>query len=209
MSVTLDTSDVGNLTVTLNEPVEVTGTVEPTGKWTVRLQRVARGPLFGSSPTGGEVGADGAFRIAGVTEGSFRVGVDPLPDNAYIRKMEANGEEVADETIQVTPASAPRVKVTLGLDGAILSGRILDADGDPEGRGYVALMTGAKSGHRTAYLEDGTYTFTGVRPGKYRLVAQTDTGEASETQFDAAEEIEIKPGDRIVKDVKVSDGKKQ
>ena len=65
---------------------------------------------------------------------------------------------------------------------------------------------------------DGKYTLQAIRPGKYRLFAvdtlalfssagdtDHDDDEALKTLFNSAEEIEIKPGDRIVKDLKAID----
>jgi len=59
--------------------------------------------------------------------------------------------------------------------------------------------------------EDGTYRFQGIRPGKYRLLAfdpflladAPDSQEAIKKLAAAAEEIEIKEGDRKVKDLKL------
>ena len=62
-------------------------------------------------------------------------------------------------------------------------------------------------------VSDGKYSFKAIRPGKYRLFAldiaelmQLVTGGADNDEmmqqfFDAAEEIEVKEGDRISKDV--------
>ena len=60
-------------------------------------------------------------------------------------------------------------------------------------------------------VTDGKYSFRAIRPGKYRLLAidmlqlmSTTTDGAPEDFkqfFDAADEVEIKEGDRITKDI--------
>jgi hypothetical protein len=60
-------------------------------------------------------------------------------------------------------------------------------------------------------VRDGKYSFKAVRPGKYRIFAvdivasmaafMGDEGNAMKKLFDAAEEIEVKDGDRISKDL--------
>jgi hypothetical protein len=57
---------------------------------------------------------------------------------------------------------------------------------------------------------DGTYSFKGVRPGKYRLIALNplDMNFDEESTwfkklFDRGEEVELTEGDRVTRDVKL------
>jgi hypothetical protein len=66
-----------------------------------------------------------------------------------------------------------------------------------------------------ARVIDGKYSFKAIRPGKYRLLAidiaqmmQVVSGDGNNDEtmqqlFDAGEEIEIKEGDRVSKDIPV------
>jgi len=230
--VTLDTSDVTNLEVSLSEPGELLGTLEmvggqtPAGKRTVALQPAGMVPFFEHASA--EVDADGSVRIAGVWPGKFRLTVNPLPDTAYVKTVELDGEAVTDGVIEVAGGRVPRVKITVGLDGAVVSGKVLDKDGEaPAVPLGIFLLADPKEikGATSTELEDGKYSFKGVRPGKYRLFAldyallpeDSDTAQREETMqklFAAAEEIEVRAGDRITKDLHLTakeavDDKKQ
>jgi hypothetical protein len=55
---------------------------------------------------------------------------------------------------------------------------------------------------------DGKYNIRGIAPGKYRLLALENMGSSFKPVFDIAstmEEIEIKEGDRVAKDLRVID----
>jgi len=65
----------------------------------------------------------------------------------------------------------------------------------------------------TVRTSDGKFSFKGLRPGKYRLVAldvaemtQVDSGDGTNDEnmqrmLDAGEQIEVKEGDTISKDI--------
>ena len=77
------------------------------------------------------------------------------------------------------------------------------------------LRSAGPAASDAARASDGKYSFKAVRPGKYRIFAidvaelmKAFTGDGNndewmQTLFDAAEEIEIKEGDRITKDIPV------
>jgi hypothetical protein len=92
---------------------------------------------------------------------------------------------------------------------------VLGKDGAPlEGIVQVVLQNSPQSqdDEGTVRATDGKYSFQRIRPGKYRLYAldilevasMFSGGSEEETMklfFEAAEEIEIKEGDRITKDI--------
>jgi hypothetical protein len=65
-------------------------------------------------------------------------------------------------------------------------------------------------------VHDGKFSFQGIRPGKYRLLAMSWTDlqpyhrtnvnedEVMQRLFEAGEEIELKPGDHISKDIRLT-----
>ena len=92
----------------------------------------------------------------------------------------------------------------MGLDGAMISGKVVDKEGKPSQGVKVYLMADSKEIRVAVSTEDGTYALKGIRPGKYRLV-MAEAGEGAKLE-QAGEEIELHPGDRITKDF--TDGKK-
>ena len=108
------------------------------------------------------------------------------------------------------------MKIVVSRNGGQVSGKLLDQDGEPLGAmpAMVLLAADPKEIDLERSLkaaEDGTYRFQAIRPGKYRLLAFESDQFADGTDFlesvkklaAAAEEIEIKEGDRKVKDLKL------
>src|ERR1019366_7729038 len=135
----LENSGIANVELVLLPPLELSGSLkredEAAGvaapKRTVRLEPM--GYFMGNmAATGGEVDGSGAFRIGNVAPGKYRVKVESLAENAYVKVLEIDGvaaaKGVADLSQAILGASA---KVTLGSNGAQISGRVLDSDGEP------------------------------------------------------------------------------
>ena len=117
------------------------------------------------------------------------------------------------------------IKITVSRSGAQVSGTVLGKDGQPLLSPLVMIFLASDPSqlgeiqpddqHR---VTEGKYTIKAIRPGKYRLFAldvltlasdapdaDTEDDELMKMLFNSAEEIEIKPGDRIVKDLKAID----
>lgn len=221
-------SDLTNLELHLAGTGELTGTLEFAGalagagasaeKRTVRLE--AAGSFSLGQPPSGEVSKDGTFHIAGVSGGRFTLHIDPLPENAYIGKLSLDGTTVTGDVLELSHGSrSSKIKVTVSPNGAQISGGLLDPEGkkltsplsvvllfdDPE-----KLELSGNPEHMERVGEDGKYSFHGIRPGKYRLLAidvfhtpDIDKPEIVKKVAAAAEEFEVKEGDRIAKDIKV------
>jgi hypothetical protein len=203
----------------------LTGSVElreiPPAKRTVRLRFAEEGLLDGapfglpSSDASGSVAPDGSFRITDFQPGKFRSVVDPLPENAYVSSVELDGSIATNGIIELSAvARAPHLKIAIALDGANISGRILNAEGElTQGQPPVFLLANPSlEGGTVVEAKAGTYEFKGVRPGKYRLIllsfaqiaANNDNAQREENvrkAFEAAEEIEIGPRARVAKDL--------
>jgi hypothetical protein len=217
VDIRLDGGDSADVDLMLAPGGELSGSIEPGGvapaKRTVRLETV--GPVFSSSGRTGEVDENGAFRIGNVLPAKYRLHVDPLPENAYVKSLWIDGA-VAGALDLSRGARDVKVKIALGPDGGSLSGAVLDHEGDRlvNSGGWVTLMADADDSdpdHRARITPEGKYSFKGIRPGKYRLFAadpfqsRASGGmEESRKFYASAEEIEIKPGARMVQDVKLA-----
>jgi hypothetical protein len=167
------------------------------------------------APTG-TTEPDGTFKIPDIFPGRYRVEVKPLPDNGYVHTVELNGAASSGLELDFSRgAQGSRVKITLARDAAQLSGTVLDKDGQPIGASPAIVILTADRDHVAPSLdgivkEGGRFNFKNIRPGKYWLFAiDAFRSGPSNSQEDfkriaaAAEEIEIKAGDRISKDIKV------
>ena len=167
------------------------------------------------------MGQDGSFHILDVPPAKFKAVVEPMPENGYLQVVSLDGN--LDSKIAPDPVldfsqgvGSSRLKITVSRNGGQISGRVLDKDGAPAaGLMMVYFGTDAKQleSKAPAKVSDGKYSFKGVCPGKYHILAVDvaevlqafgDDGNNEETMkqlFDAAEEIEVKEGDRISKDI--------
>ena len=141
--------------------------------------------------------------MTSVFPSKYRVSMDPLPETAYVKGMELDGVPISDATFDIFGGTAPHLKISLGMDGAIISGRVLDKDGEESAEHTtVVLLADPKAKAEWPSWNDGRFTFHGIRPGKYRLIAVLRNGDFNpEAAFAKGEDIEVKAGDRIVKDV--------
>jgi hypothetical protein len=225
LEIRLAGADETNIQLSLTAAPEISGTLEfsgvvSTSKRTVRLEP-AGFVAYGVEMTGGDADPKGAFTIGNVPPGKYRVRVEPLPDNAYVKAVTLDGTAVSDVTLDLTRGvKGNRIKVSISMSGGQISGKLVDKDGKPVVGPlvFVFLATDIKhlqdeNAQRSA---DGTYAVKAIRPGKYRIMALDvfqlasvmagpQDEKALEPIFNLAEDIEVKEGDRIVKDLKVID----
>ena len=144
--------------------------------------------------------------------------VEPLPGNGYVKTVQVDGVAAPGDIVDVSRGvRGSRVKVLAAAGAGQLSGRVRDKDGRPivNSSTMVFLMTDPKLISEDEMTRvsspDGSYSRNGIRPGKYRLFALDLMRYGSEALqsgdltalFARGEEIEIKEGERLVKDVKV------
>jgi hypothetical protein len=224
----LEAADETGLVLSLSPGEELTGTLELVGdapagaaeKRTVRLEAQGWGNPFGQTePPAAEVGQDGQFHIANLLPGKFKPVVEPMPENGYMKEVALDGKALADRELDFSQGvGGSRLKITVSRTGGQISGRVLGDDGEPAlGLVMVWLVTDPKhmDDEAPARASGGKYNFKAIRPGKYRILAldvaelmQVISGDGNDEElnrkfFDAAEEIEVKDGDRISKDIPV------
>jgi hypothetical protein len=159
-----------------------------------------------------EIDKDGAFHLTNVLPQKFRVQVDPLPENAYTKAVQVDGAEVPRGVLDLSAgAHDAKVKITVGRNGGQISGSVVDKS-TPGTMVYLLQDPDDTPQDRTARVtSEGKYSFRALRPGKYRVFAiEPPAFDAREDvikqAFNKAEEIEIKEGDRIARDLKVVEG---
>ena len=159
--------------LTLQAGEELAGTLEvtgdgPTEKRVVRLELVARA-FPEADPPAAEVGKDGRFHLADVLPAKYRLVVDPIPENGFVKEVTLDGQPIADATLDFSQGvTGSRLKITVSRAGGEISGRILDKAGDPAvGAAMVCFSADVQraleqDAHR---VSDGKYLFQGIKPG--------------------------------------------
>ncbi|MGB7759682.1 MAG: carboxypeptidase regulatory-like domain-containing protein [Bryobacteraceae bacterium] len=216
IEVRLEGGDVTNANLVLAPGGELTGKLEMAGspgteKLSVALEPTQPGYSFGDASA--EVDQSGAFHIANIAPGTYRVKVTPIPENAYLKSVRLDGIELPGGELDLwRAAQGSSLKIVVSRNGGQIQGKLLDKGGEPVGAmpAMVILVTDPQEidlERSLKMVEDGTYLFQGLRPGKYRLLAFDEWGpeflEMVKKVAASAEEIEIMEGDRKVKDLKL------
>jgi hypothetical protein len=222
----LESSDETGIELTLAPGEELVGKLELVGdgaadeanKHTVRLEPSGWDDRMEPwEPPAVEVSSDGLFHITSVPAGKYKPVVEPMPENGYLKEVTLDGKVHPDLAFDFSQGvGGARAKITVRRNGGQISGRVLGSDGEPA-TGLVWVFIGTDAKHmdedKAAKTSDGKYSFKAIPPAKYRLAAidiaemtqvftgDSDNDETMQRLFDAAEEIEIKEGDRIAKDL--------
>jgi hypothetical protein len=159
--------------------VEVAGAVEIAGDPPGKLgekRTVTVGSASGTT-TSATTEMDGSFKITGVFPDRYRVGVQPLPENGYVKTVELDGLATSGQEVDFTRvAEGSRLKITIARDGAQISGTLRDKDGQPLGNTVAMVILAPDRDHIAPnpdglVKEGGKYSLHGIRPGKYLLFA--------------------------------------
>jgi hypothetical protein len=160
--------------------------------------------------TQAEIGADDSFTLDKVAPGRYHVSLSWGP--GYVRSVRAGSTETEGDVLDLSSGPPGAVVVPVSSLTCEVSGTVNDASG-PVANAQVVLVpeSGDRQHVHTAETKaDGTYSFTGVPPGKYKLAATDEgfypnpmqAGEALEDYRDVAEDIDLRPGDKLTKDLK-------
>ncbi len=169
------------VSVPLSPAFDISGTVElegaPHGSLSnliVRLQP-AEGLALGPQPWS-KVASDGSIRFTGVTPGLWRIVLESLPGDLWIKTESFAGNEIPAGEFTANESTRGHLRIVLAANGAQISGTVT-ADNQPA-RATVVLapaspeLRGFHQFYRvTDANEHGTFTIKGVRPGSYTLFA--------------------------------------
>lgn len=224
VEVRLENADATNLQLMLGTASPLSGTVEIAGQAGAKpgsapKRSVTFAPLgrqryvmFGQTARADVDG--GTFRMEPPTPGRYRVTLEPMPADGYIRSTEVDGAVNPGDLVDLRRLSAiPQVKISIGTDGARIAGRVLGADGQPSAGTVVYCLAQGQEIDLSVTPADadgeGNYRLAGIRPGKYRLFAAQaadirDTAAIEWLQQVAARtpEIEVEANGRLTNDLK-------
>jgi Carboxypeptidase regulatory-like domain len=215
VKVELNDADVTDVELALQGPDKLGGILETSGdraKSIVALDQAGEPDFPTRQPEGGEVDKNGAFIISGLFPGRYRVEVSPLPGNSYVKEVRLDGALVKDVLDLSSGVRGSSLKVVVSADGGELSGTVQSSDGvrlnNTEASVYlIADPKQIRAEEMTELAPDGTYSFHGIRPGKYRVFAigGSQYGGFAELKGIAAkaQELEIKAGASLKKDLRL------
>jgi len=174
-------TDIGKPEVHLAAPANITGRVRIEGETQAKLTQV-RVSLDGqvrSPGNGGTVTEDGAFGFRDVEPDVFHINVG-LPDELYLKSVRWGTTDVMESGLDLS-AGAPGtdLEIVVSANGGQIDGKVEDDDSDPVDHALVTLVPPGARRNRNFFKSvrttpDGHFTFTGVAPGTYKLLAWDD-----------------------------------
>lgn len=218
-SVLLQVGDrhIDGLVLQLVPAAELAGSVGVADKTAAKLNGVQVGleakEYAGVGSPSATAGEDGKFTLKQILPNKYLVQVRNLPEGAYVKSVRHGDQEVSDDSIDLSGGVAGTLQVTLSMAGAQVDGVVKGADDKPVSGATVVLAP--DSGRYSLFKEmrtadSGSYSFKGVPPGDYKVLAWTDVepGIYQDPDFlkryeSKAEKMSLKESDRKTLSLKV------
>lgn len=183
-SITVSDSDVDSVTLTLAKNVSLLAQVHVEnrafsdlpgfervgiGIWHVTIDG---GPL--ESPQFAEVKPDGTLEIPNVFQGEYRVALQNLPADVYIKEVRFGAVDALTSSIEIVAPVTKSLAVTLGANGGRVEGSVLNAASRPVPDIQAVLVPDEHRSrpdlYKTAVTDaNGHFLITGVAPGNYKV----------------------------------------
>lgn len=218
MELHIESTDQTDLHLSLSPGGDLSGTLDiantPAAKHSVRLGPEGQSSGNAAEIAGGAVGEDGKFQLANIPPGRYRVLIDPMPDDAYLKSVSLDGAAAPDDILDFTHGvHGAQIRVAFGRNAGRISGIVRDQSGEPlvnvDAPVTIMLVSDRESidPQMPMLSRDGAYSLKGIRPGKYRIAAvdlfAVGAGRPLKDLVTREDEIEIKEGDNIHKDLKL------
>jgi protocatechuate 3,4-dioxygenase beta subunit len=186
--------DLDNVTLTVSSGVSIAGRIRlegapagveagqnPLERVGITLQSTSGGMNILSMLGGGapaRPAADGTFSIPRITAGDYRVAVNGLGTNLYIKDARLGQTDVL-QSIAILPPVNGTLEITLGANPGQVMGSVTDATLKPVSGVQAVLIPDQLRNRQDLYKtattdQDGRFTLRGITPGDYRLFAWED-----------------------------------
>jgi uncharacterized surface anchored protein len=189
---------------------EVAGSVVVADKATAKVNGVQvaleEKDYLGVASSSATAGEDGKFALKDVPPNKYWLQVRNLPEGAYVKLMRYSDQEVGDDSIDLSSGVAGALQVTLSMAAAQVDGVVQNSENKPVSGATVVLAP--DSGRYALFQEmrtgdNGSYSFKGIPPGDYKILAWTDieSGAYQDPDFlkryeSKAEKLSLKESDR-------------
>ncbi len=183
--------DVNGIVITIAPPVDLTGqiTVAENGG-DIKLQNInvllQPDDIVSGHQYNAHTDAAGKLRFnTPVTPGHFKLVVTALPETCFVQSVKFGGQAMTLEDVSIS-APAP-LDIVLSNTAGKVTGTAIDKDGKPFARAIVTLFSdvpGERPFSRDSNTS-GSFTFSGVPPGSYKLYAWdgVESGEWEDPDF--------------------------
>jgi Carboxypeptidase regulatory-like domain len=152
----------------------VSGTPADPSGWRITLR--VHGPAYWGGRSS-RVSQDGSFNLQHVNDETAKLEISGCR-NCYVKSVELGGVPCSSQDVNITrEAAAGGMQVTVGTDGAQVTGLVVGDNQQPAARAYVVVIpetpTALTEGFfRTAFTDQrGQFGIGGLPPGEYLVFA--------------------------------------
>ncbi|MEE8201038.1 MAG: carboxypeptidase-like regulatory domain-containing protein [Candidatus Acidoferrales bacterium] len=174
------TLDIEGINIVISPGVRLSGRVRVEGNpqsklsdLSVGLESLEKGFILNRA----EVRTDGSFVLPNVSVGDYRVKLENMPEDWYLKSARLDGQDVLERGIEITTGQAGSLELVLSSAAGRIDGPVLDADREPIPAAYVVLVPDRRRRDRTELYkitttdQYGQFTLRGIAPGEYTLFA--------------------------------------
>lgn len=148
---------------------------------TIGRQPMARSSYQGEADSAAKVGLPGKFEWPNVWVDSYRLRVNGVPKEVYIKEMTYAGQNLLLEPLRAGTGGAGEntLRIVLARDGGTISARVADKDGNAIGDARVLVLPVSVSSEAALATlivsgqcdQSGSWTSSALAPGKYYVTA--------------------------------------
>jgi protocatechuate 3,4-dioxygenase beta subunit len=183
-SVEVADKDIENFSIILAPSFKLSGrfVMEGGSRSYPRIAALTRDPQVVGMPGGGfsfnpPAAADGSFTLDGVSPGDFRVTLQRIPPDQYVKSMRVGNADVLNEGLHLSGPPEGLLEIVIGANAGKIEGTVVSARQQALANRTVALVPDLRLRHRTDLYNvvstdnAGRFRMQGVTPGEYKLFA--------------------------------------
>ena len=223
VSVTVTDSDQQGIALSLSPGAEITGSIAFTRQPAFPKQQISvllysEGPAGFGIPLEGKMDAKGSFRVSNVFPDRYRLEISPMPENSFVQSIAMNGSLVHGRLLDwYSGAAGVELKVVISGGAARITGEVRKKSTLAPAPGAEVLLFPEHEGlgldeeecQTVTADSNGTYSYHGLTPGHYRIVARPTyaTDECAQAVVAmregliVAEKIELRAQGQVMKNI--------
>jgi protocatechuate 3,4-dioxygenase beta subunit len=178
-NLTVEATDIANVNLVAMTGLRLSGHITIDGADTdaYRVLLSSENIVIPSYSSGNVPGS--VFSIPGITPGNYRINVTPVTGKEepalFVKSIRFDGVESANGVLQIGNSSSGQLDISLGRNGAIAEGRVLDVQRQPAPNVIIVLVP-ADSQRPDLFKTTttdiaGHFQMQGVAPGSYLAFA--------------------------------------
>jgi hypothetical protein len=121
--------------------------------------------------------ADGSFTLDGVAPGDFRVTIQRMPPDTYVKSIRLGNADVLNDGLHLTGPPQAILEIVIGANAGKIEGSVVNAQQQPLANRTVVLVPDLRLRQRTDLYKvvptdsTGHFRMLGLTPGEYKLFA--------------------------------------